>query len=431
MWVDLTGDGRKSILTARAKLQKVPDRNKGDVPNNSIGSRFGRAGSTKEELRPKNGQLVWLEMPQPHHYDEATGTPLEEDGTEFDPFSSRHLPWKEHVLARGPDVMFSVADMDPSDNTIEVIASQFFDKKVTLHSIMRGPKPRITFTRVIDNRCGAAFGGILADLRENYAAPMEGNEAIVIDTGSTVESLRPGDSFSHVLVTSHECTYSETDVTKPSIGTITKTVEAHHNTQDSHKDDRKHATPQVEQTESFDGGSLFSYKVPVGSDAWKTEPWIRTTIASGFKVNGQLWNVINPGAPGFVYTFHAKADDRGGGKRPLIAVAGDCAESAYLFRPEKLDSITRKALDPESRYKLMCEIKCGATVGSIAVGYENLCSVEQESGYAKIYIPCFEKDKILVFALGSGEDDPEGETNTIDPELIDHYDKSGIKPRLI
>ena len=52
----------------------------------------------------------------------------------------------------------------------------------------------------------------------------------------------------------------------------------------------------------------------------------------------------------------------------------------------------------------MCEIQCGSTVGSVGIGYEDLCSVEQESGYAKIYIPCFEKDKIMVFALGSGED---------------------------
>jgi hypothetical protein len=112
--VDLTGDGRQSILTARAKLRKV-------------------AGKTDnlEESRPKNGQLVWLEMPKPHHYDEATGTPLEEDGTAFDPFSLRHLPWKERVLATGPDVMFTIADLDTDDDTIEVIASQFFDKKVS------------------------------------------------------------------------------------------------------------------------------------------------------------------------------------------------------------------------------------------------------------------------------------------------------------
>ena len=60
--------------------------------------------------------------------------------------------------------------------------------------------------------------------------------------------------------------------------------------------------------------------------------------------------------------------------------------------------------DPDAQYKLMCEVKCAATVGSTAVGYDNLCSVEQEPGYAKLYIPCYEKDKILVFALGSGNE---------------------------
>jgi hypothetical protein len=80
MWIDLTGDGRQSILTARAKLRKVQGNGNSEVDSTS---------------RPRNGQLVWLEMPKPHRYDEATGTPLEEDGTVFDPFSTRHLPWKE------------------------------------------------------------------------------------------------------------------------------------------------------------------------------------------------------------------------------------------------------------------------------------------------------------------------------------------------
>jgi len=114
VWVDLTGDGRKSILTARAKLRKVAGSRTTD--GNPFGFRFNAGGANDEDLRPKNGQLVWLEMPEPHHFDEATGTPLEEDGTEFDPFSLRHLPWREHVLARGPDVMFNIADMDTTDD---------------------------------------------------------------------------------------------------------------------------------------------------------------------------------------------------------------------------------------------------------------------------------------------------------------------------
>lgn len=391
MWVDLTGDGRKSILTARAKLRKVAD---DTAKSKDIFGRITGGGSASEDdRRPKNGQLVWLEMPKPHHLDEASGTPLEEDGTEFDPFSLRHLPWKEHVLARGPDVMFSVADMDPTDDTIEVISSQFFDKKVTLHSIKRGSKPRVSFARVIDDRCGAAFGGILADLCEG-ASDNNGLGPIALNSGSTVESIKSGDTFSHVVVTSHECDYAETDGGTLSHWGLHDKIRHQPHGHGVHYQD-------VVDSPTDGGGSLFTYKVPVGKGAWKTDPWVRTTVANGFKVKGQLWNVINPGAPGFVYTFYAKSDDRSAGKRPLIAVAGDCAESAFIFRPEKLDS-NLSYKDPDAQYKLMCEIKCGATVGSIAVGYDTLCSVDQEPGYAKLYIPCYEKDKILVFALGRG-----------------------------
>ena len=78
VWVDLTGDGRKSILTARAKSPSLLKNGK-SVANNGL----------------QKGQLVWLEMPRPHTIDESTGTPLEADGTVFDPFSARHTPWKE------------------------------------------------------------------------------------------------------------------------------------------------------------------------------------------------------------------------------------------------------------------------------------------------------------------------------------------------
>lgn len=82
--MDVTADGRMSILTSRAKLR-------GEVKANGN-------TSANEASRPKNGQLVWLEMPSPYKFDEETGTPLEEDGTAFDPFSARHLPWKEQYV---------------------------------------------------------------------------------------------------------------------------------------------------------------------------------------------------------------------------------------------------------------------------------------------------------------------------------------------
>lgn len=282
------------------------------------------------------------------------------------------------VLDEGPDVMFAVADLDTSDDSIEVIASQFFDKKVSLCSIQRGPTPKVTFRRTIDDKCGSAFASILADL--DCSKNTNSNEnRIVLDSGSTVETCKPGDSFSHLLVTSHECSF---------------------------------ANERAEETDSsnenaVDGGSLFAYRIPSGKNAWKTETWVRTTVASGFRVKGQLGNVINPGAPGFVYTFHPKKEEENSGKRPLIAVAGDCAESAYILRPidDDDETTTGSTSDQNANYKLMCEIECGATVGSIAVGYDDFCSTEQQSGFAKLYIPCYEKDKVLVFAMGNGEED--------------------------
>jgi hypothetical protein len=156
---------------------------------------------------------------------------------------------------------------------------------------------------------------------------------------------------------------------------------------------------------NIDGGSLFSYRVPQGKDACRTEPWVRSVIATGFRVKGQLGNMINPGAPGFCYTFYPKKERpillNGSFTRPLIGIAGDCAESAYILRPVNSDL----GEDPSSNYALMCEIECGATIGSIGIGYEDFCYAPQQKNYAKIYIPCYEKDKILVFALGNGEDD--------------------------
>jgi hypothetical protein len=349
VWVDLTGDGRQSILTARCKVS------------------YGEEDTGIMSGITKSGELVWLECPA------GVSDPLE------------HTPWKTHVLARGPDVMFSVADLDPTDDTIEVIASEFFSKRVSLHSIKRGKRPKVTFSRSIDDHCGAAFGSILADLDGCNSIKGDALHPRVVDCGSTVKSLRSGDLFSHVLVTSHECSYGDSERNRRANG---------------------YSEPALRD---LDGGSLFAYRVPTGKDAWRSKPWRRTTVATGFKVKGQLGNMINPGAPGFVYTFHAKKQDRNSTKRPMIAVAGDCAESAYIFRPETIDGKDESAsVDPSTRYKLIVEIECGATVGSIGIGYDDFTSAEQESGYAKLYIPCYEKDKVHVFAFGSGEDDDDG-----------------------
>ena len=392
VWMDMTGDGRQSILAARAKLPLL----KGNSQDDN-----GTSGK---------GQLVWLERPMPHTFDERTGTPLDVDGTVFDPFSPANTPWKLRVLDEGPDVMFSVADLDPQDDTIEVIASQFFSKKLSLHSIKLGPEPEVTFRRVIDDRCGAAFSSVLADL--DGLTTMQHDDTVsypmVVDSGSTVVSLNRNDPFSHLLVTSHECSYADSSGEPDEDRASTTDTEDFESevTVSSTSSSSASSTTQSK----IDGGSLFAYRVPTGKDAWKSKQWTRSVIATGFKVQSQLSNMINPGAPGFVYSFFPTREGGIGSDkkwhRPLIGLSGDCAESAYILRPIEEDAI-ETGEDRSTKYALMCEIKCSATVGSLAVGYDDFytTAAEQQSGYAKIYVPCYEQDKVLVFALGSGEDE--------------------------
>ena len=110
--------------------------------------------------------------------------------------------------------MFSVADLDCTDDTIEVIASQFFSRKLSLHSIQIGTEPKVSFSRDIDDRCGASFSSLLANL-DGTATP---KTQTVVDSGSTVTTLQPGDAFSHLLITSHECQFAEDAATAGSGG---------------------------------------------------------------------------------------------------------------------------------------------------------------------------------------------------------------------
>lgn len=314
----------------------------------------------------------------------------------------------DSILDEGPDVMFCVADLDTEDDTIEVLASQFFSRKLSLHSIKRGREPRVVFRRTIDNNCGAAFSAILANL-DNSMAGIDRTRA-VIDSGSTVTTLQPGDPFSHLLVTSHECSISESDggnfeLTSSSSSTRRPVINGNE--------------PSLGPENSVDGGSLFAYRIPSGKkDSWKSQPWVRTVVASGFRVKPQLSNAINPGAPGFCYTFYPRKEEAttsgrisNSWKRPLIAIAGDCAESAYLYRPvNRISEKDGSTCDSSARYALLCEIQVGATVGSIGIGYDDFCTEDQESGYAKIYVPGYEKDKVFVFAMGSGEDNYEADS---------------------
>jgi len=276
IWIDLTNDGRMSILTARAKRLGL-----GSLPN-------------QDSISSMAAQLIWLERPVPHSYDESTDMPINSDGTSFDPFDQRHIPWKIRILDDGPDVMFSVADFDTSDDTIEVIASQFFKKKITLHSIRKGLEPLVVFSRTLDDRCGSSFSSICANLDVGVGSSAT---RMVIDSGSTVPTLKFGDPFSHLLVTSHECEFAEENLEE--ISTLNRKSEDSYKNLDIDAQGKDEHTTSITSKQTINGGSLFSYRVPSGKNAWKTEPWTRSVIATGFHVRGQIGNIINPGAPGF------------------------------------------------------------------------------------------------------------------------------------
>ncbi|GMH81738.1 hypothetical protein TrST_g11959 [Triparma strigata] len=334
VWVDLTGDGRQSVLTARAR-------------------RTGMEGV---------GELVWLERPKPPRISEETGLGLELDGTKFDEFSPKNTPWKCRKLCDGPDVMFCLMNLSGTDRSIEVVSSQFFAKRVVLHSILRGDAakgtlPTVAFERLLDDTCGPAYSAVLGDLRSLTSPSAPPSYASIIDSGSTasLSSSFAQEACTHLLVTSHECTY-EDEV-------------------DSSADANLHDP-------NPDGGQLFSYEIP---EDWKNSKWTRNTIAGGFKCRSNL--SINPGAPGFPYLFYPDLNDRDLGLPPHIALSGDGSESAYIFRP-----------DVGGSYSLMCEIDCGATVGSLAVSYTRFCGGGKE-GYAKLFIAAYERDKVFVFSF--------------------------------
>ncbi len=296
VWVDLTNDGRQSILSARAKRPSILKKREKNgsfyniMNDDNTLSSSSQNKNTNYNTMPAKAQLVWLERPKPHRYDEITGTPLDKDGLIFNPFEPKHTPWKLRVLDEGPDVMFSIADMDTTDDTIEVFASQFFNKKVTMHSIQRGDEPRIVWKRDIDDRCGASFSSILATLDADHTSPTRK----VVDCGSTIQTLEQGDDFSHLLVTSHECTFVEEE-NGGSMSNNNKGSDGFRQSSNNEKDEKN----DLVKATTIDGGSLFAYRVPDGKHGWKTKPWTRSVISTGFRVKGQLGNFINPGAPGF------------------------------------------------------------------------------------------------------------------------------------
>lgn len=109
--IDMNGDGRLDILTARA---------------------------TKPIIGQSKGELLWLEQPASGALEQA---------------------WTEHVISNRGDVHFRVADLD-GDGSMEIIATEFFAKKLSI----TWRTPTGFESRVIDEALGSAFEVEVVDL---------------------------------------------------------------------------------------------------------------------------------------------------------------------------------------------------------------------------------------------------------------------------
>lgn len=113
VWRDMNGDGRLDLVTARG---------------------------IKRMTGGSDGELLWLEQPA----SQAMST-----------------PWREHVIAKGPDVHFRMADLD-GDGREEIIATEFFSRRLTIHW-QQGER---WTSRVLDSgsALGSAFDVQVVDL---------------------------------------------------------------------------------------------------------------------------------------------------------------------------------------------------------------------------------------------------------------------------
>jgi len=174
--------GHKGVLTARALKPLSP-------------------------FQPAQGELVWLEAP------EATN-----------PVAPWNVPWREVILASGPDVMFEVVDLDVTDDTVEVFAAEFFAQRLTMHSLKWDEEkgvPVVVQREVIDDSLGQAYSVAIGDLD----GPM-----------------------SHLLVTTHE--YLPVP-TKNGLGSLGGGTGWSYMSEGAPR-----------RADEVNGGSLFAYRIP-------------------------------------------------------------------------------------------------------------------------------------------------------------------------
>lgn len=157
VWFDVDNDGKLDIITAR-----------GNKPW------FGNG----------KGELLWLKQPNSN------------------PLTST---WTEKVLKAGPDVHFIIDDLN-GDGTPEIVATEFFAKKLSLHWF----EGSTLKSRDLDTSLGAAFDVSVADLNNDGRKDLlvtnheaQANKAAVF-AYEVPQDLKTGSFTRHTLLTNIE-----------------------------------------------------------------------------------------------------------------------------------------------------------------------------------------------------------------------------------
>lgn len=119
--------------------------------------------------------------------------------------------------------------------------------------------------------------------------------------------------------------------------------------------------------------AVIAYEIPKN---WKSDPWPRHVLATGFVVTEGGFNQATPGSAWPFYPA-LKANTR-----PWIFIDGDGSQKAYQLRP-----IDGKRFE----YELTIVVDTGATVGAVA-----LADVDGD-GFTEVFIPAYDTGLVYVY----------------------------------
>ena len=245
VYIKLPG-GKEGIITARANKPLI-----------------GRA----------QGELVWLSVPTKEELDDSFKR-------------KKSTPWRETVIAKGPDVMFEVLDINPEDTTVEVIAAHFFASKLSVHSI-RGTSEldddsdnnegevKVRDIMEIDTE-GRPYGLCLTTMTPESNSNSNNNnhedsnsDMVDIDKiGVRAAVATDVSSPTHLIVSTHECSYDIPSALQmvgaavrglyPRLrtGTVGSGLRA---------GDKEDVESGPASTNTEHGGALFAYRLPDSS----------------------------------------------------------------------------------------------------------------------------------------------------------------------